>query len=249
MYKLSVCALFKNESHCIKEWVEHYLFHGVDHFYLLDDGSCDDYYSIIKKYIVNGTITLIPVFCERYLHRQRDIYNKYMLPLLNETEWLLIVDLDEFMWSPVNIDLKFILQMCPHYAVIQVAQTLFGSNGYIEQPSSLVKFFTKRRISQFGTERTYGYKYFLNSRYPFKELNVHYAIPENTEDEKTRWFILDDKYFILNHYCCQSKEYFMKKTLRTDVNEFKKLTMNDFPEFDINEVEDLRLYEQNKEIL
>jgi hypothetical protein len=172
-----------------------------------------------------------------------------MLPLLNETEWLLMCDLDEFMWSQINIDLKVVLEECNHLAIIQIAQTLFGSNGFIQQPESLVKSFTKRRICQYGTSRTCGYKYFINTKFPFKALYVHHAIPENKEDETTRWLILYDDYFILNHYCCQSKEIFRKKCERTDVNEFKILILDDFKEFDINEIEDTRLYEQNKQII
>jgi hypothetical protein len=247
MHQLSVCALFKNESHCILEWIQHYLFHGVEHFYLLDDESEDDYQCIIQPYIDNGTITLVKVSWDRYYGRQKDIYNHYMLPLLHETQWLLICDLDEFMWSPQSIDLKGVLSQCFHLAEIQVVQTLFGSNGHSSQPKSLVQSFTKRRNSQFGSARTHGYKYFIHSRFAFKELNVHYAIPE--EEGKNNWLILSDEWFILNHYCCQSKDFFLKKCNRSDVNEFKKLTIDDFLEFDTNEVEDSRLYEQNKEII
>jgi hypothetical protein len=248
MYKLSVCALFKNESHCIKEWIDHYIFHGFDHIYLLNDESDDDYNIIIKGYIERGIITLIHVKWDRYYGRQRDIYAHYMLPLLCETEWLLMCDLDEFMWSSKTVDLKNILRDCDHLAEIQVVQTLYGSNGHVSQPTLLVPNFTKRRSCQYGTARTCGYKYFVNSRYPFKELNVHYAVPENPYDQKNRWLVLNDEYFTLNHYCGQSMDYFRKKCVRSDVNEFKTLTMDDFPEFDINEVEDFGLCEQNKSI-
>jgi Glycosyltransferase family 92 len=250
MYNFSVCALFKNESDCIKEWIEHYLFHGAEHFYLLDDESDDEYYKIIEKYVNDGIITLIKISWPRHPNRQAEIYDHYMLPLLHETQWLLICDLDEFMWSPAHVDLKLILvNQCTELAEIQVVQTLFGSNNHITQPASLVKSFTKRRLCQYGTARTNGYKYFINSKYPFKKLSVHFAIPENEYDEKKRWLVLDDRYFILNHYSCQSKEYFLKKCSKTDVNEFKTLTIDDFPEFDINETEDTRLYEQNKSII
>jgi hypothetical protein len=249
MHKLSVCALFKNEAHCIKEWLDHYIFHGVEHFYLLDDESDDNYYDIIKEYIDAGQITLFKVSWPRYLDRQHDIYNNYMFPLLNETQWLLMCDLDEFVWSQINIDLKVVLEQCNHLAIIQIVQTLFGSNGFINQPESLVKSFTKRRFCQFGTSRTCGYKYFINTNFPFKKLYVHYAIPENKEDETNRWLVLSDDYFIMNHYCCQSKDFFLKKCERTDVNEFKKLTLDDFQEYDVNEIEDTRLYMQNKEII
>jgi hypothetical protein len=229
----------------MKEWIEHYLYHGADHFYLLDDGSDDDYQPIIQKYIDDGIITLLKISWDRYLGRQKDIYNHYMLPLLHETKWLLMCDLDEFVWTTQNIDLKYVLSQCIELAQIQMVQTLFGSNGHITQPKSLVESFTKRRNSQFGTERTNGYKYFINTNFSFKELNIHYAIPE----VEGKWLVLNDDYFILNHYCSQSKEYFLNKCSKSDVNEFKKLTINDFEEFDKNEVEDYRLYEQNKEII
>ena len=34
MYDFVIGAFFKNESHIIKEWIEHYFHHGVDHIYL-----------------------------------------------------------------------------------------------------------------------------------------------------------------------------------------------------------------------
>ena len=48
MFKLSVGAMFKNESLIIKEWLDHYIYNGVEHFYLVDDNSDDNYLSIIQ---------------------------------------------------------------------------------------------------------------------------------------------------------------------------------------------------------
>ena len=41
-YYLSIVAIFKNESWILKEWIEHYLNQGVDHFFLIDNGSTDN---------------------------------------------------------------------------------------------------------------------------------------------------------------------------------------------------------------
>ena len=38
-YYFSVGAVFKNESHSIKEWICHYLHHGAEHFYLINDNK------------------------------------------------------------------------------------------------------------------------------------------------------------------------------------------------------------------
>ena len=58
MYKLSIGALFKNESHSIKEWLEHYLYQGVEHFYLVDDDSTDNTREILKPYVEKGIVSL-----------------------------------------------------------------------------------------------------------------------------------------------------------------------------------------------
>jgi len=50
MFKLSVLAMFKNEGMIIEEWFKHYLDEGVEHFYLIDNGSTDDYESKIEKF-------------------------------------------------------------------------------------------------------------------------------------------------------------------------------------------------------
>ena len=43
MHFLSIIAMFKNESYIIEQWIQHYLLEGVNHFYLIDNGSTDDY--------------------------------------------------------------------------------------------------------------------------------------------------------------------------------------------------------------
>jgi hypothetical protein len=43
-YYLSVGAIFKNESMILKEWIEHYLHHGFEHIYLINENLCIDIY-------------------------------------------------------------------------------------------------------------------------------------------------------------------------------------------------------------
>ena len=131
MHTLSVGAVFRNESDSIQEWIEHYLFHGAEHFYLINDDSTDNSVQVLQPYVDAGFVTLYNASWGRYLGRQRDIYNHYILPHLNETKWLLMVDLDEYMWSPMDVNLCSILAQCEHLGQIQVRDTLFGSNGHI----------------------------------------------------------------------------------------------------------------------
>ena len=249
MYKLSVGALFKNESHSMKEWLEHYLFHGVEHFYLINDGSTDHTVEVLKPYIENGKVTLFNATWEYYLGRQRDMYNHYLLPILKESEWLIVVDLDEYLWSPTYIDLKNIFDNCKHIGQIQVGHTLFGSNGHEEQPRFLLNGFTKRSAAQPYEE--YGnFKYIVNSGFQFSSLNVHHATFVNKEDETNKFIILGPEHLILNHYSCQSKEFWRTvKCTRGDSDNYLHTNRNEtFNRYDKNDVDDFRLWEQNKNI-
>jgi glycosyltransferase involved in cell wall biosynthesis len=135
MYNLSVGAIFKNEERAIKEWIEHYLYHGVEHFYLIDDNSTDSSGLILQRYVNDGVVTLFRVNHPYYLGRQRNLYNTHILPHIEETHWLLMVDLDEFVWSPRSINLCDVLASLDHTAQIQIEHTLFGSNGHVDDPS------------------------------------------------------------------------------------------------------------------
>lgn len=240
MYSLAVGCLFKNETNSMKEWLEHYLKRGVEHFYMINDKSTDDYLSILQPYIDKNIVSLFEADCRYYLGRQRDLYNTYILPRLKETKWLLMVDLDEYCWSPQCINLNDLLKQCGHLAQIQFGQALYGSSGHITQPESIVKYFTMRK-----KEYCKCYKYFVNSSYEFTSLNVHHADFKNIEDKLHKFIILDENYFINNHYNCQSLEFWQTiKCTRGDSDHYRIRTMEDFKAVDINEIEDIRLYLQ-----
>jgi hypothetical protein len=243
MYALSVGAVFRNESDSIQEWIEHYLFHGAEHFYLINDDSTDNSVEVLQPYVDAGIVTLFQSTWGRYLGRQRDVYTHYILPHLSETKWLLMVDLDEYMWSPMDVNLCEILAHCGHLGQIQVRDTLFGSNGHIEQPRGIVQNFTR------CTTKRQCLKYFVNSEYEFTYLNVHHATFANKANEIDKFIILGDEYLILNHYSCQSRNFWRDvKCTRNDGDNYRTRTMEDFDVIDVNEVEDLRLAKQNESI-
>jgi hypothetical protein len=246
---LSVGAMFRNESDSIIEWIKHYLYHGVDHIYLINDNSDDDTVSKIQEYIDKGLITLYHVKEPYYEGRQRNLYNRLFLPHLQkkDTQWLLVIDLDEYVWSPKAVHLGDVLRMgCEHLGQIQIHQLLFGSNGHVKQPDSLVKHFTKRE----NEYRICG-KFFLNSNFEFSSINVHYADFANPVymSDANVFMLISHDWFIYNHYNCQSVEFWQNvKCVRGDSNAYLQRNMDYFHSIDKNEIEDLRLWEQNKDI-
>ena len=228
----------------MKEWLEHYILHGVDHFYLIDDGSTDSYMDILKEYIDRGLVTLSLAQEPYYLGRQRNLYNRFILPNIKETKWLIMIDLDEYVWSPKDIRLDKVLKGFERYGQIQMKEALFGSNGHVTQPSSIVESFTKR-CSEF---RGGKYKYIINSAFEFSSLNIHHADFSESRYMKddSVFIIVFPEYFIFNHYNCQSREFWNQvKCSRGDSDDFIKRLPEHFELFDFNEVEDTGLLDQN----
>jgi hypothetical protein len=161
-------------------------------------------------------------------------------------KWLLMVDIDEYVWSKRDVHIPNILQSCSGLGQIQIREALFGSNCHISHPATIVPHFTKRK-----GEYQNGYKYFVNSEYDFSSLNVHHANftkEEQMKDESIFIRILPE-WFLLNHYKCQSVEFWNTvKCTRGDSDNYMTRTPDMFYEFDINEVEDTELLEQNRGI-
>ena len=147
---LSVASVFKNESWNLKEWILHYKHHGVDHIYLVNDFSDDEYMPILEPFIREGFVTLFQNdITERYTGRQTDVNNKFFLPICNETQWIAQIDLDEFLYSPKTVDLKEILRKYEDYGTVETNWVWFNSNDHLYHPTGgLVQNFTSR--AKFG---------------------------------------------------------------------------------------------------
>lgn len=55
-YKIVLCAIFKNEGRFLKEWIEYHRLIGVDHFFMYNNNSTDNYIEILSKYINEGIV-------------------------------------------------------------------------------------------------------------------------------------------------------------------------------------------------
>ena len=92
-YNVAVCAIFKNEAPYLKEWIEFNHLVGVEHFYLYNNNSEDDYQSVLEEYVQSGLVTLIQFPYEQaQMKCYKDCIDKYA----GETKWLGFIDIDEF---------------------------------------------------------------------------------------------------------------------------------------------------------
>ncbi|KAH8097231.1 glycosyl transferase [Aureococcus anophagefferens] len=90
-------SIFKNEAHIMAEWIDHYVAEGVDKFYLIDNGSTDDYMPILTPHIVSGLVVLVK---DAKRHAQVEHYNKHFHSVITkECAWVMTVDFDEFLYA------------------------------------------------------------------------------------------------------------------------------------------------------
>lgn len=108
VHQVSICAVFKNEAKQLREWIEYHRLIGVDHFYLYNSGSSDNYFSILGPYIEQKVVTLVdwPEFRERKDLDSGQVWlfgtkfsayeNAVRFRSRNETKWLLFLDVNEY---------------------------------------------------------------------------------------------------------------------------------------------------------
>lgn len=115
-YKLVVGAQFKNEAPWLKEWIEFHRLIGVEHFYLYNNDSSDNFEEVLKPYIEAGIVDLIPWHSHsspwidpgkedpRWVGFQLTAYKDCMQRTLGKAKWVAIIDIDEFLVPTEGID-------------------------------------------------------------------------------------------------------------------------------------------------
>ena len=224
---LSIISVFKNEGMIIDTWIRHYIWQGVEHFYLIDNNSDDNSLDILQPYIDQGIVTVykLPGKYKQMAHIKYVCDNEN---LKENTKWLINADVDEFYYC-IDGTVKDNLRNYEDYYLIYSKWRQFGSSGLKDQPADLRLAFTKRKyeLSTIG-KYIFQPKY---SNYNFFENRPH----ELLDIDKNKTIDLSDV-FRINHYRIMSLEYWTKiKMTRGDVAYDKQIRdMNDYNDFDKN---------------
>jgi len=214
--ELCIVAIFKNEGHALKEWLDHYLREGVDHFFLVDNGSDDGY--DIQEYIKKG---IVDVWINPKKNSQIESNNHY-LQKAKQYKWVMVVDLDEFMYARNGFKTikEYLRSVKPDIDQIRVLMKYFGSSGHIKQPKSIIQGFTRRKLYSNMKKSFTDVKCIVRGKSLIRlDIHVHQInhskdmIPSKkvshskiieSADENT----LDTCYLHINHYKVQSWEFY-----------------------------------------
>ncbi len=143
IYDLSIAAIFKNEGRFLKEWIEYHRMVGVEHFFLYNDSSQDDYKEILEPYIAEGIAEIIewpiPTIIDFILYQQR-AYRDALKRSKGITQWLALIDIDEYLLPSEEATVtECLAKHFPNASGVFINWYHFGTGGvYLKKGESLL---------------------------------------------------------------------------------------------------------------
>lgn len=181
-YNVSICAIFKNEASFLKEWIEYHLMLGVEHFYMYNNNSEDNFKDVLRPYIDNGVVE-IKDWTEN--HAQMMAYKDFYESRRHETKWVSFLDIDEFIclrnvfttnnWKAKygnkisSNNLSVWLESYAKYPGVLMYFKMFGTSGLINHD------YSKLVIEQYTISWKGLYKIgkcFINTQYDIADYNT-----------------------------------------------------------------------------
>jgi hypothetical protein len=216
---LSIVAVAKNEGLYLAEWIEYHLLVGGEKFELVLNDNEDNSSEVLEPYVSKGIVRL-----SRWNGPapQTAIYNFYFRRLRNESFWIALNDIDEFLVPLDGHSVAEILRRFEYFPGVVVNWVVFGTNGQMTRKSGLVmERFRRHTAFDLGINR--HTKTVLNPRmthhcriHEHAYLNKRLAV--NTKGRQMKGVFTDRPpvhcLLRINHYWTKSVEEFRLKRLR-----------------------------------
>lgn len=209
-YNLTLLAIFKNEEMSIDLWLRHYIWMGVEHFFLIDNGSTDKTVEIANKYGKDKVTVISMPEPYKQVEHYNTVYFSQKIPELSK--WCVIADLDEFWYCPKSTLYNELNKLDENVVLVTSGWRMFGSNGLKEQPPDIRVSITLREPELHQNKKCIFRTSHVNKK---GQIKIHEIdLPPSTNNK----ILENSDIFRLNHYPIQSWEYFSKTKIgRSDV--------------------------------
>ena len=171
-YRVTACCMFKNEDKYLREWLLYNQVIGIDHVYLYNNQSDDNYLEVLQPFIDEEYVTLIdwPIPQGQILAYE-DWYQKYR----HETQWNCFIDVDEFICPFHATNVYQWLEKYAKYPAVKMYWKIFGTSGQIEHDDS--RLVTEQYHVCWEKPWIIG-KQFYNTAYDISKfkINVHHSM-------------------------------------------------------------------------
>ncbi len=136
-HPLAVMVQMKNEARVVDEWIDHYLWQGAEHVFVIDNASTDATVDRVLPWVERGVATLVSM-PEPY--RQKRHYGRVFrqYAIRSRFRWLIAADADEFWFVKDGRRLAEVLDAdFEGTDVIYCNWRVFGCGGRVAHPTSL----------------------------------------------------------------------------------------------------------------
>lgn len=226
-HEIAIAAIFQNEAPFLKEWIEFHKLVGVQHFYLYNNLSDDNYIEVLKPYLDNHEVDLIDWpydFTEwkQWNMIQRRAYTNAVKRAMNEVKWLAFIDIDEFLFPVEKDTLHEFLSDYEKFGGVRVSWQCFGTSNVkriLSDELLIEKLIFKAKVSH---EINHSVKSIIRpsrvlascpSPHFFYYKPKYFAVNSNKVryDEKQQPVVIDK--IRINHYWTRDEESFEAKII------------------------------------
>lgn len=239
-YELAICAIFKEEALYLKEWIEFHKLQGVEHFFLYNNNSSDEYLEVLAPYIKKNEVTLVdwnysynPLEQKGnrtpWLDIQSSAYKNCIELYGNKAIWIAFIDVDEFLFCPAGARLPDFLLPYKEYGGLCVNWLLFGTSFLEDIPPGSLMIEALTRCAPTLENRNRGMKSIVQPCYVIGCKNAHsfmykegfFAITvDGKKTSPTQEYadgISHDKIRI-NHYWTRTESHFRNRKIASRKN-------------------------------
>lgn len=194
---LTLMLIIKNEAPYLAEWLEFYQLQGVQHIFVYDHGSTDEYREVLARYPEVQLRQAIPTN-----QAQQTAWNEVLT--VCQTPWLVGLDIDEFLfWPEHDSFLDYLDQVdTTGLAGLTVRWTQMQSTDETQPPGLVIENYCLRRQRR---ARPGAYKAIVRPLAIQSYHSVHRVIG------REGFVLREDTDLQLNHYFTKSRAEFEQK--------------------------------------
>ncbi len=217
-YDLSICTIFQNEAPYLKEWIEFHKQVGVQHFFLFNDQSEDNFVEVLAPYIEAGELDLyewpIPKDIP-WIPQQQACFNEGLRITNGVSRWVAFIDTDEFLFPVTQERLVDVLKEYEKFGGIKVHWVMYGTSDVPKIPEGRLMIETlTRRLSSSHWRNTTGGKSIVKPHRARSSGNIHTFVYKNpyyaVYEGKKRSSGYSLKRLRINHYWTRDEDFFYK---------------------------------------
>lgn len=143
---VAVCVRIKDEASALTEWLEYHSLAGVNHFFIYESFSSDNFREVLRPYIQNGLVTLIADW--PYVPVTPQAEEDCILRTLNRFEWVGFMDMDEFLVIRDGSAIGEFLARFSDRPACGIHWIYFGTSGHKQRVAgSVIRNYTRRNAT------------------------------------------------------------------------------------------------------